>query len=159
MWPWTSKRPIKKQKEKRRKTYSKYGRITRMNKIAEALHEEDLKKGWTPKVITGGKGPPDFPGDPNDPDWLTPLKDGTVFLVEHKKSTDVFALQVQIISHGLRCVLISMAGHQKPEWTIPLRFCRDFRYIETIMTAEEFEIELKAREQIEASNVLGMKED
>jgi len=49
-------------------------------------HDEHKSKPWTPRVITGGKGPPDFPGPPVD-NWLTNLPIGTTFTAQPKSSS------------------------------------------------------------------------
>jgi hypothetical protein len=112
------------------------------------IEEAKANPGWTPRIITGGKGPPDYPGDPNNPDWLSGLDNHTTFLGQHKKNQDFPLGQFSIIYKGQRSILMMVSGSKDPVWVDPMRFCRDFRLQEILQTGEEYDLELKANEVV-----------
>lgn len=98
------------------------------------------------KLITGGKGPPD---DPNNPDWLSELDNHTTFLAQNKKDTTFALGQFTIVLKGEKAILVLVQGSKEPVWVDPVRFTRDFRRYEIIQTGAEYDLEAKANLQLE----------
>lgn len=105
--------------------------------------ENKAKVPFIPRVITGGKGPPE---DPNNPDWLTPLSLHTTFLVQNKKDTSFLLGQFTVVHKGKKVILLFQPGNKEPIPVDPIRFCRDFTKYEVLQTGEEYELERKANE-------------
>jgi hypothetical protein len=112
--------------------------------------EEDERIANPPKLtlITGGKGPPD---DPDNPDWLTKLDNHTTFLVESKKDSNFTLGQFTIVLKLKKAILLLMEGAKQPIWVNPLRFCRDFNKFEIVQTGEEYDLEVKANQQLKGT--------
>ena|ERR1700692_2480428 len=110
--------------------------------------EEERPQGWTPKVIAGGKGPPDTPGG-SEYDWLIHLPVHTTFLCQNRKDQGFALGQFSIIFKGDKGVLMFVQGSKEPIWVDPTRFCRDYRHYETLQTKEDYELEKKANAQVD----------
>lgn len=109
----------------------------------ETINEEEAVKTFTPRVITGGKGP----SDPLGPEWLSALDVHTTFLIQGKKDTNFNLGQATVIYKGARGVLLLIAGTKEPVWVDPVRFCNNYRWYETIQTAEEARSEAEINER------------
>jgi hypothetical protein len=73
----------------------------------EELEKKNVTHLWTPRVVTGGKGP-------TGSNWLAQLREGTVFLVKPKQSGGFAEGQFHVI-HNLDTDihLMDNMGHQE----------------------------------------------
>jgi len=91
--------------------------------------EDQPHTGWVPRVITGGKGPPDPPGSGEN--WLAKMVPGTTFVARHRRSNEVDYNLYHVTFRSLpEVVLLSW---QLPDGKIldyyvdPERFSKDFK--------------------------------
>ena len=117
-------------------------------KLETIKEEETEKTPFVPRVIQGGKGP----SDPLGPDWLSALDIGTTFLIQNKKDTAFTLGQATVVYKGFKGVLLLMASQQEPIWVDPIRFCNNFRWYETIQTAEEAKTEKEMNDHVNRTN-------
>lgn len=118
---------------------------TIMNIKQEEIEETKANSSWTPRVITGGKSPPD---DPNNPDWLSKLPPRTTVLIRNKKDQSPFLGQLTVIDKTTKSVIIFVPSQQKEPLPVdPIRFCRDFSLWEVIQSAKEFDLERSLEQQ------------
>lgn len=110
--------------------------------IEEEIIEAEPKAKWTPKVIQGGKG---GGGNSDGTDWLSELEVNSTVLGQGKKDTNFALGQFTIVYKGSKGILLLVSGTKEPIWVDPIRFCRDYRLYEILQTAEEFDLETKAR--------------
>lgn len=103
--------------------------------ITELDPEEQEKNNvtnlWTPRVITGGKGGPGH-------NWLSDLKEGTVFLVEPKQSGS-FALGQFHLLHKLdnACHLMDNLQGETHIWVNPFKFSAQFNLVAILFVPDQ----------------------
>lgn len=91
--------------------------------------DEEVKKF---RVITGGKEPPD---DPNNPDWLSKLDKGTVFLVQDKLNPNDFNLGlIRLLNKTDKSATLAIKQGEAiiEAFVNPLRFCKKYSLYEVL---------------------------
>ena len=96
---------------------------------AEDIREDDpnrpIQKPWTPRVIRGGKGPPEPPKD----DWLLKLEAGTTFVTRPKSSQEVDLNLYHLLFQGDGFTLLKWEMPDGKLWDYyvdPVRFSTKF---------------------------------
>ena len=90
--------------------------------------EQENKPTWVPKVIQGGKEPPDTPSN----NWLIDLPEGTVFLCK-KKYSGFLLLEFHIIHNTVRATLLySNLNKEEYLWVDPSEFCSEFELVSVL---------------------------
>jgi hypothetical protein len=98
----------------------------------EEQENKNVTHLWQPKLITGGKSPPGH-------NWLSDMKEGSVFLVKPKQSGG-FALGQFHLLHKLDNAVHLMDNLQQGEthiWVDPVAFCAQFNRVAIIFEMEE----------------------
>lgn len=108
----------------------------------ETAEEEVVKVTFVPKVIQGGKGPP----DPSGPDWLSNLEVNTTVWIQSKRDTNFPLGQLTVVYKGKKGIVVAVDEKVLP--VDPVRFCNQYRLYETVQTAEEAKTETKADKEI-----------
>ena len=86
--------------------------------------------GWVPRVLTGGKGPPEEPTE----DWLSPLEAGTTFVCRQNKST-VDGELYHILFKGSQFFLLKYClpdGKMWDRYVNPKSFCKVYKEYEIL---------------------------
>lgn len=97
---------------------------------------EEEKEKWTPKVITGGKGPP------TGENWLVDLPEKTTVLIQRVNDQNFALGQATVMMKLGRAILLAVVGEGKSLiWVDPVKFCNHYRRYEILQTAEEAELE------------------
>lgn len=107
--------------------------------------EDQPHTGWVPKVIQGGKGPPEEPTD----DWLTPLEVHTTFVCRQNKTT-VDGELYHILFKGEEFFLLKYYlpdGKIWDRYVNPKSFCKVYKEYE-VLGIHKQEV-LEAPEEIE----------
>jgi hypothetical protein len=98
---------------------------TKLTEDFEEQKDKNVTNLWTPRVITGGKGPPGH-------NWLSGMKVGSVFLVK-PKSSGGFALGQFHMLHKFdkACHLMdNLTGSQETHiWVDPAIFSQQFELV------------------------------
>lgn len=92
--------------------------------------EDQPHIGWVPKVISGGKGPPDTPS----PDWMTALEVGTTFVCRQNTST-VDGELYHIVFKGEQFFLLKYClpdGKIWDKYVSPMSFCKVYKEYEVL---------------------------
>ncbi len=84
--------------------------------------KEPIPAGWVPRVIQGGKGPPEPPG--NNKDWLAELTPGTTFVCRANEHYIDYELY-HVVFKTLECVLL--------KWELP-----DGKFWDRFVNTKEF---------------------
>ncbi len=83
--------------------------------------EEKDRVDWTPRIITGGKEPPDDEGKC----WLEKLPIGNVFIARDKTNpSDYLGRLFRVASKLENTVVLNTPEHPSPLYAIPHIFCR-----------------------------------
>jgi len=112
-----------------------------MDRAKEANKEEEEEKRveWTPRIITGGKEPP----DDTDKSWLEKLPLGNCFIARDKNNPNDYLGRLFRIGGKLeRTVILNTPEHPSPLYVIPHIFCRKWMMHEDLgimITKEEEE--------------------
>ena len=89
---------------------------------------KEKKRSWTPRVITGGKGPTEPPGEGIN--WLAEYDAGTTFVCRHKNSNEVdLNLYHVVYKHLPEVVLLAWRlpdGKMLDVYVDPERFSKNF---------------------------------
>ena len=118
--------------------------------MLEALKDEERPKGFVPRVVTGGKGPPQ---DTNEFDWISSIPINTTVLIQSKKNTEFPLGQLRVVHKFQKAVVVFVPDQSpKPIPIDPVRFCSQFRLYEVIQTAEEYDIERELDSQIRSKD-------
>lgn len=98
--------------------------------------EAEVRPAWTPRVIRGGKGPP----EDNNPtkDWLSPLEAGCVFSCRQKGKAENYSLMIlQIIFKHAKTIVLADSLNSNPYVAVdPMEFCKRHEFFELINNGE-----------------------
>lgn len=135
-----------------------------MLKVAKIIKTEEKEEQMADNVIqlvaTGDKGPT----DPND--WLSPMEDGTVFLIQDRNTHDfnlgMFMLNGKeyLEKNRTACFLTSNNPHPVKIVVNPSRFCQKYQLYGIITVIKEPDAEPTFEEETgEIDNSLDKTED
>lgn len=115
------------------------------NVLPQEEEEEDTIMNLA--VIQGGKSLGGG-GSEDNPDWLSQLEVGTIFLVEEKGNPKLFALaQFQIVDKTEKAVyLVSRLNGVIQTFVKPMAFCNQYRLFEVLGVISQEPIEEKVDE-------------
>jgi len=102
-----------------------------MSNVEELEEREDQPHaGWVPKVITGGKGPPEAPSE----DWLTPLEQFTTFVCrQNSNTTDGELYHLQFKGTQFYLLLWELPdGKVWSRYVHPASFCKQHKEYEIL---------------------------
>jgi len=98
---------------------------------AETEDDPTIKQAkWTPRVITGGKGPPD-PPDQEGSNWLADLETGTTFVTRSRNSKEVDLNLYHVLFKSLPGVVFL-------KWQLPDGKLLDY-YVDPVRFSKMFE--------------------
>lgn len=107
-----------------------------MTNTEELEEQEDQPHvGWKPKVITGGKGPPDEPTT----DWMSALSAGTTFVCRQNTST-VDGELYMLVFKGEQFFLLKYClpdGKIWDRYVSPKSFCKIYKEYEVLGIKQE----------------------
>lgn len=91
--------------------------------------KEPVPRSWTPRVITGGKGPPEGPREPGDAfNWLVDLPVGTTFVAQPRGSSEMNLYHVQYASEDCYCLVWRLPdGKMLDMYYNPEDFCKNMK--------------------------------